>query len=149
MIPLTQCVYALLILPRIAYSAPAAFLAVSSASAVDTVSSLPSSIVSSAGISASLSLASEEPSSSTASAAEPSSTVPFASTDPNLQEWDPSETTGNPQPIRGPLGASILGPNNVEIMRQNPDLAAPPTTDHGSVYVNLHLISCSRLIYPI
>jgi hypothetical protein len=38
-----------------------------------------------------------------------------------------------PQPIRGELGASILGPVNVELERQNPDLLASPYTDHGTL----------------
>lgn len=38
-----------------------------------------------------------------------------------------------PQPVRGNRGASILGPRNVPIERQNPDLLAPPDTDSGTV----------------
>jgi oxalate decarboxylase len=38
-----------------------------------------------------------------------------------------------PQPIRGGEGATVLGPRNAEIARENPDLLAPPRTDHGSV----------------
>ncbi|KAF8526323.1 oxalate decarboxylase [Hysterangium stoloniferum] len=38
-----------------------------------------------------------------------------------------------PEPIRGSLGASILGPQNVALDRQSPDLLAPPSTDEGSV----------------
>ncbi|QRW24238.1 oxalate decarboxylase [Rhizoctonia solani] len=38
-----------------------------------------------------------------------------------------------PEPIRGSRGANILGPQNVELDRQNPDILAPPTTDSGSV----------------
>ena len=34
-----------------------------------------------------------------------------------------------PQPIRGDLGASILGPRNVPIERLNPDLLIAPDTD--------------------
>ncbi|KAJ3490839.1 hypothetical protein NLI96_g1123 [Meripilus lineatus] len=71
-------------------------------------------------------------SSSTVSAPEPSSTVPLASDDPNDIAWNVT-TTIDPEPIRGQLGATILGPQNVEIDRQNPDLVAPPTTDAGSV----------------
>ncbi|HEX5435869.1 MAG TPA: oxalate decarboxylase family bicupin [Gemmatimonadaceae bacterium] len=40
---------------------------------------------------------------------------------------------GVPQPIRGNLGASILGPRNVPLERENPDLLAPPYTDSGTV----------------
>ena len=35
--------------------------------------------------------------------------------------------------IRDTLGASILGPQNIPIDQQNPDLLAPPTTDAGTV----------------
>jgi oxalate decarboxylase len=38
-----------------------------------------------------------------------------------------------PQPIRGALGASSVGPRNIEIDRQNPDLLASPDTDFGSL----------------
>ncbi|MCW3012941.1 MAG: oxalate decarboxylase [Solirubrobacterales bacterium] len=40
---------------------------------------------------------------------------------------------GLPQPIRGTEGATILGPRNVPLERANPDLLAPPRTDHGTV----------------
>ena len=62
----------------------------------------------------------------------PSETVPPASDDPNYQVYPP-DAPGPAQPIRGDLGASILGPQNVPIQQQNPDIIAPPTTDHGSV----------------
>jgi len=35
-------------------------------------------------------------------------------------------TRNVPQPIRGALGASSVGPRNIEIDRQNPDLMASP-----------------------
>src|SRR6266403_1362520 len=38
-----------------------------------------------------------------------------------------------PQPIRGALGASILGPRNVSLERENPDLLASPQTDSGTI----------------
>jgi oxalate decarboxylase len=38
-----------------------------------------------------------------------------------------------PQPIRGDLGASILGPRNVPVERENPDLLASPFTDSGTI----------------
>jgi oxalate decarboxylase len=37
------------------------------------------------------------------------------------------------EPIRGDRGASILGPRNVPIERENPDLLASPDTDAGTV----------------
>ncbi len=38
-----------------------------------------------------------------------------------------------PQPIRGEMGASILGPRNVPLERENPDLLASPYTDAGTM----------------
>ena len=38
-----------------------------------------------------------------------------------------------PQPIRDGLGASILGPHNVPVERENPDLLASPYTDNGTI----------------
>jgi oxalate decarboxylase len=38
-----------------------------------------------------------------------------------------------PRPIRGSEGASVLGPHNVPLERENPDLLAPPSTDSGPV----------------
>jgi oxalate decarboxylase len=40
---------------------------------------------------------------------------------------------GVPEPIRGDDGASILGPRNVPLERENPDHIAPPRTDSGTV----------------
>ncbi|KAI0767004.1 oxalate decarboxylase [Fomes fomentarius] len=62
----------------------------------------------------------------------PSPTVPYASDDTNYWLWNET-TTIDPEPERGTLGASILGPQNVPIAKQNPDILAPPTTDSGSV----------------
>jgi oxalate decarboxylase len=38
-----------------------------------------------------------------------------------------------PQPIRGDEGGSILGPRNLALERENPDLLASPSTDHGTI----------------
>ena len=38
-----------------------------------------------------------------------------------------------PEPIRGAAGASDLGPRNLARDRENPDLLAPPATDHGTL----------------
>ncbi|HXW55997.1 MAG TPA: oxalate decarboxylase family bicupin [Candidatus Cybelea sp.] len=38
-----------------------------------------------------------------------------------------------PQPIRGNRGGSILGPRNVPLERENPDLLSSPDTDAGTV----------------
>ncbi|KAI1797166.1 oxalate decarboxylase [Ganoderma leucocontextum] len=70
--------------------------------------------------------------SGTASALPASETVPFASDDPNGVLWSEDSTT-NPQPIREGLGATIMGPQNVPIALQNPDLLAPPSTDSGNI----------------
>ncbi|KAJ3486839.1 hypothetical protein NLI96_g3943 [Meripilus lineatus] len=108
----------------------------STASSVDTssvlVSAVPSSVAptSASGLE-SASDAARHPS-STASSVEPSATVPYASDDPNGVMWDPS-TNGTPQAIRGSLGATVLGPQDVAIVKENPDLLAPPTTDSGTV----------------
>jgi oxalate decarboxylase len=40
---------------------------------------------------------------------------------------------GLPEPIRGDEGATILGPRNVPLERENPSLLVPPRTDHGTV----------------
>ncbi len=35
------------------------------------------------------------------------------------------------EPISGKLGASILGPRNLQLEAQNPDILLPPRTDSG------------------
>lgn len=52
--------------------------------------------------------------------------------DPNDPLWTPSSNVV-PQPIRGTIGATIVGPKNVDVELQNPDTFAPPTTDEGQV----------------
>ncbi|KAF5379116.1 hypothetical protein D9615_005870 [Tricholomella constricta] len=54
------------------------------------------------------------------------------SLDSNKQTWN-FKSPEVSQPVRGSLGANILGPQNVDLERQNPDLVAPPTTDHGQL----------------
>lgn len=44
-----------------------------------------------------------------------------------------SPTNGLPEPLQGDLGATILGPRNVPIERENPDLLSSPQTDHGTI----------------
>ena len=73
------------------------------------------------------------PTSSLASA-NPSATVSPASDDPNYPAYPPG-SSGPAQPVRGDLGAPILGPQNTPIQQQNPDIVAPPTTDSGDVCV--------------
>ncbi|KAF8151249.1 oxalate decarboxylase [Mycena galopus ATCC 62051] len=111
MLSLASCVCTLYLAAYVS-SAPA-----SSASAVSSVLSLASSPVPDA--------------SSTATAVEATATVPFASTNPNVPLWSPESK--DPAPIRGSLGATILGPSNIPVEQQNPDLLAPPTTDNGDI----------------
>ncbi|KAJ3486826.1 hypothetical protein NLI96_g3959 [Meripilus lineatus] len=70
--------------------------------------------------------------SSVASAPESSPTVPYASNDPNEVLWGP-DTPDIPQAIRGSLGASVLGPQDIGMVKENADFLAPPSTDSGSV----------------
>lgn len=63
------------------------------------------------------------------SAPQASSTVPLIKDVPN----DVLPTGGVMEPIRGTLGADIIGPDNQPLDVQNPDLLAPPTTDQGTV----------------
>ncbi|KAF8193359.1 oxalate decarboxylase [Pholiota molesta] len=53
--------------------------------------------------------------------------------DPNGVLWNSSDAPADPGAIRGSLGATILGPTDEFIVKENADLLAPPTTDHGSV----------------
>ena len=73
-----------------------------------------------------------------ASAGPPTATVAPASNNPNYPLWTPNtpQSPTVPQPIRDQLGANILGPQNIPIALQNTDLLAPPTTDHGTMYVH-------------
>jgi oxalate decarboxylase len=44
-----------------------------------------------------------------------------------------TDSNGLPQPIQGNLGATIMGPHNVPLERENPDLLTSPQTDHGTI----------------
>lgn len=80
--------------------------------------------------------------SSASSAPAATETVPYASEDGNPVMWGP-DWDGVPVPVRGSLGGSIMGPQNVPMDLQNPDLLAPPSTDAGTVYVwfyTVHII---------
>ncbi|KAN0126103.1 oxalate decarboxylase [Lactarius tabidus] len=68
----------------------------------------------------------------TSTAPSESATVVPASDNPNYPIFPPGSDVPA-QPIRDALGALILGPQNLPLQRENPDLLAPPTTDHGSV----------------
>ncbi|VDC03051.1 unnamed protein product [Peniophora sp. CBMAI 1063] len=79
-------------------------------------------------------VASGVPVSSTAAAPPEWETVTPASSDPNLPIFPVDDTSvADPEPTRNGLGSNILGPNNIPLAQQNPDLLAPPTTDHGDV----------------
>jgi oxalate decarboxylase len=43
------------------------------------------------------------------------------------------DVDNGPEPIRGDLGAPIMGPRNVPLERENPDLLASPETDAGTL----------------
>jgi oxalate decarboxylase len=49
------------------------------------------------------------------------------------KEREQIEFSNGPQPIRGDRGATILGPRNVPLERENPDLLASPSTDAGTI----------------
>jgi oxalate decarboxylase len=44
-----------------------------------------------------------------------------------------SSTASDPQPVVDGRGATILGPRNVAVERQNPDILISPTTDAGTI----------------
>jgi len=75
----------------------------------------------------------------TTNAAAPSYTGPKISTNPNYPLFNAASSDAEPE--RGNLGANVLGPQNLPIELQNSDALAPPTTDHGSMYVFL-VITC-------
>ncbi|KAJ3771851.1 oxalate decarboxylase [Lentinula raphanica] len=106
MIPVRSSLLLLAALSRLGAAAPAA----SSASVSESVSETPTA---------------------TDSAALAVTTVPFASTDPNEPLWDLDSPDSVPSPVRGSLGAPLLGPDNIPMDLENPDLFAPPTTDNG------------------
>ncbi|EJT98234.1 oxalate oxidase [Dacryopinax primogenitus] len=61
----------------------------------------------------------------------------YASDDPNDSYYDLFQEE-TPEAVRtrvglGPLGADILGPQNIPMEEQYPDLLAPPSTDAGTV----------------
>ncbi len=45
----------------------------------------------------------------------------------------PGASNGLPEPILGNLGATILGPHNVPLEQENPDLLTSPQTDAGTI----------------
>ncbi|KAM5535983.1 hypothetical protein V8D89_010423 [Ganoderma adspersum] len=113
--------------PAASSSASVSASALRHSSSSQSASTVSSSTASSSGAASSSTLAS-----GTSSALPASETVPYASDDPNGVLWSEDSTT-NPQAIREGLGATIMGPQNVPIALQNPDLLAPPSTDAGSI----------------
>lgn len=84
-------------------------------------------------ISSASAVVSSPPSGTSSSAPPPAfSTVAPISLNPNEPLWNAS-VVDTPQGIRGSLGATVIGPTDPAIVKQNPDLLAPPTTDAGSV----------------
>ena len=69
---------------------------------------------------------------STSTILPPIATVSPISLNPNEALWNAS-VVDTPQAIRGSLGATVIGPTDPAIVKQNPDLLAPPTTDAGTV----------------
>ncbi|KAI8980152.1 oxalate decarboxylase [Trametes punicea] len=114
--------------------ASSAFASASSAvsSAFVSASSIASAPSSALAHTKSSSASSTSTATSTLSAAPEWETVAPASDDPNGVLWT-EDSTSDPEAIRGSLGATVIGPQNVPIALQNPDLLAPPSTDQGSV----------------
>ncbi|KAF9558844.1 oxalate decarboxylase [Agrocybe pediades] len=133
MIKISHCTLALL-LATIAFAAPAANPLADASASVSSALAHPSSSSSSAKHSSTVIVPTGT---QTSSAADSSATVPFIDLDPNFPLWDssmPGAPSGNDvQPVRGSLGATILGPTDDAIAKENPDFLAPPSTDHGSV----------------
>ncbi|KAL1724277.1 oxalate decarboxylase [Schizophyllum commune] len=111
--------YCALLLARLTSSAPAASGSGSEAASSTAVTT------------ATASSAAVTTSSTTSLQTLPSSFPPETATVAPVSS-DPNEVITGDEPIRGHLGASIQGPVNEEIDLQNPDLLAPPSTDHGS-----------------
>src|SRR5271170_2188190 len=49
------------------------------------------------------------------------------------EQFDRSPNDGIPEPIEGDLGASIMGPRNPSVERENPSLLASLQTDYGTI----------------
>lgn len=103
-----------------------------SSSVSSVVTSALSSVLPSSSVSAASSVVQSSSGSSVSSAPSQEQTVAPASNDPNFQVF-PQGTNETPEAINGKLGATIIFPDNTELNQQNPDLIAPPSTDHGSV----------------
>ncbi|CDO75540.1 hypothetical protein BN946_scf184883.g2 [Trametes cinnabarina] len=146
MLNFSKAILCAVVLAKYAAAAPAGVSSSVASSATAPVSIAPSSAFASASSAVSSAFASPSSSSAdnvlrhtsstapstTSSAAPEWETVAPASDDPNGILWTEGSTS-DPEGIRGSLGATVIGPQNVPIALQNPDLLAPPTTDSGSV----------------
>jgi len=50
-----------------------------------------------------------------------------------IQEETIIESKNSPQPVRGKMGATIMGPTNPTREAENPDTLVPPPVDHGTM----------------
>ena len=50
-----------------------------------------------------------------------------------IQEETIIESKNSPQPVRGKMGATIMGPTNPTREAENPDTLVPPSVDHGTM----------------
>ena len=129
MISIATCTLALLLSSAV-FAAPAVDPAVTASVAVSSFATAPAASV---PVVATADAKTTKPvSSSSAPASAP--TVPSIDLNPNAPAWDPdTQDPANAQPIRGDLGAPLMGPTDKWTAVQNPDLIAAPSTDHGSV----------------
>ena len=133
MLRISSCIIALLLASNV-FAAPAVTPVASGSAAVASAAASASPAALSHASSAS---ASAKSISSVASSATsfPAASATVAPINLALNEvlWNSSDSGPDPQPIRGTLGGTILGPTDVFIAKENADLLAPPTTDHGTV----------------
>ncbi|KAF9072559.1 oxalate decarboxylase [Rhodocollybia butyracea] len=123
-----------LIALRLATSAPAPsnINVTESASAAHSSSSATLPVTTAAPSNSSVTKATSAAPSSAGSAALSVTTAGFASTNPNDILWNLTSPDSAPSPMRGSLGAPLLGPENIPLELENPDMFAPPTTDNGA-----------------
>ena len=70
--------------------------------------------------------------SSTSATAKSTTTVRYATNDPNDPLWGPDSNV-TPEPMRGATGGKVLGPQNIPMDLENPDALASSSTDNGDV----------------
>ncbi|KJA25022.1 hypothetical protein HYPSUDRAFT_37926 [Hypholoma sublateritium FD-334 SS-4] len=133
MLRISSCVIALLLSSTV-FAAPAVTPVASGSAAVASAASSAAPAASSHASSASSTAKSKSSvASSPSTFPAASATVAPISLELNEVLWNSSDSGPDPQPERGSLGASILGPTDVFIAKENADALAPPTTDHGTV----------------